>query len=456
MRGVLPAVAIEHSMKSSPTADPSPDGEKLVRRVMTAAATAAALLLLSCHLSWMDSPIGSGPKGTVTGLYASSAKAFDRLGFVELGMQPGWFHGPTVETAVPYLNHPSGPHFVTYACYRWFGRNERALRIPIFAVFAGSVMILWVLLRRLGRQGLVAPTLILFCTAPVVIENGDLVDAFPFDLALILLTNLAWIRFRETETRSRFVCFAITAVVATQAGWTAYLMVPLFWLDLMFARSAAGRGWMRALEVGLVFSIGLVLTVGHQIWYLGGISPFVEHLGLLLRVPIGADTELIDAASIPYLTSMGGNLLVGFGAPWLVLCGCGALAVLIRIVSRRTTRFDRVTLLVIGAGWLPLLVFWSRASTIEFWSMLAAPGMAMSGALGFESISMIFKLLGHGSSRWASGFCLLILIAVAVHAGARGLENHAATDTNLHRQRSSQLNAAFRPDDLKVSFLQYL
>ena len=412
----------------------------LPRGAAEAFAVAGLLTMLVAHFSWSEEPFDISDHGTVSGFYGYSARAFDAHGYFDLRMQPCVFFQPeTKDTFIPYLNHPVFPHALTFASYKLLGRDEQALRFPPSMLMVLTGLALWGIGRSSGRRRTGALAVAFFATSGTVLQHGNLVDAFPFNLACLSLTLWAHIAHQRQPTRARFVAYLLAAFAAALCDWTAYFLVPVLWLDLFFGGKRPKRPWRAMWWIGFPFGVGLVLTLASMIWALGGVQPLVEQLGVLATVPSGADAELLDSEwDIDYFANMRGYLDNCYGIPVLLLAALGFLGALGRLLIGRGQALDRAIVLALLGGGLPLGVFWSRAGTIEFWLLLSLPAISLSAAVATASIARILvQRLPRGLVAWSM---VALLFALFINSTLRGYDLHDRYRSFANREHSECVN----------------
>lgn len=430
------------------------DGSKAVDFLPTLVALAAAGVLFFCHVRWMDEPFDSSLGGvTSSQYYGYAAKCFDLFGWTRLRGQPAKFFLPTTTDAFyAYLNHPPAPHIATCHAYRLFGRDETALRIPILLLLLLDFILIAALARTVKMpQPWVAVGA--FAALPLVFEYGNMVDAPNFSVTFLLATMIAWFRWRENPTKGRFVAFLGVAFAASLIDWFNYLLAPALLIDLLFDRRGAAvkTTFLRMIGAGMPFVAGLAAFFGWLCFVTGGVAGALEQMKTLGAVPGGKD-PFVHRVPIEYFASMKHWFVRGVGLPVLACAGFGLFAC---ALSARRSAEARVRLRLLAmaavAGYLPSVVFWTRAAIHEFWILTMMPAIALAvgeafvavegmivRAPGFEGrVPLIAKIAASGA--WA------LLLAFSID---RGIAFKDSFRTTVYVERARSLDRLLDRDDL--------
>lgn len=409
----------------------------------------AGLFWLVCQIIWIDAAFDHSASGDVGGMYAYSARAFRDCGLWELRFRPSWFYLPgSPASQIPYVNHPPAPHLFVHPFYRLLGQNERALRIPILIVVAIGFVILERSVRKLADARTAALAVGFFALSPIVMTYGNLVDAFPFNMTLIVATTAAFLAWRARESRASYLTFAISAFLFGIADWIGFLAVPFLFLDLFFASPRPQRRFRAAAILLFPFVAAAALNILWMVWALGGFDAMVERMKILSTVPTGADMPALGI-EMQYDFAEGMRLWLrhGFRIPLLSAAFLGLSATLMRCILRRTRGLDRFLLHLLAAGGAPIALFWSRSATIEFWLLLIAPAIAVAAGAGIVD-------LVHAVTRrrvLARTAILLVLAgALAAYSAERGIWLHRYWATDLYPRRGDALNPHLLPNDLCI------
>lgn len=401
----------------------------------------AAVFTFGAQLRWLDDPFDHSAAGEISAMYAVSARAFRDHGFASLRAAPTVFIlTGSPETQVPYLNHPGWPHFVFQAFFRFCGGDERSLRIPVLVVFALAAWALRSTVRRAASDVAANLTAALFLLVPASIFYGRLVDAFTLNLALIVLGVGAWVRLRREAAGGGYATFFVTATALGLADWIGFLLAPILLIDLLFETR---RSFAREVaKLAAPFALALAADLGWLAYAAGGIGRAAEVMRLLFLVPSGGDLAQSD-----YMPKGGylGQAVEWIGGalswPFVAAAVVGWSAAIIRVARRRAVPLDRPLLLLLAAGLLPLLVFWSRAATIEFWFLLLAPAVAL-GVFSF------WRDLGARTGRAMAPLLMIGCLGFGVVGAVGGLALHRRWSTDRWVERARVLNERFGEGDV--------
>ena len=423
------------------------------RRILLGLGFAAAVFIVGCHIRWIDEPFDGSLAGLTSGsYYGYAARGFDAHGFVAMRMQPALFYQPeTSATWYAYVNHPFTPHLLTYPAWRFGGRDERALRMPILALLIVTLVATFLAVGRHGDTLTAGGSLAFLATTPHLLQYGNMVDAPPFSLAILVPTVAAWLRYRRLPGGGRYLVYVACAFLAGSLDWFSALIGPGLVVDAFFARDARGRRRRTAMLAALPFGLAFLGYVAWITWISGGIGTAWNRLSNLLHVPVGAESGA-SAADVSFLAAMTEWFERGFGVPLLVFVAIGLAAIVVRLARRRTRDIDRFALIVFSVGLLPSLVFRQRAIVHEFWILVATPGLAIVAAVGLRTT---LDLTDHATRRLGSrlrGISFVIAIGVvgfvAVDGARQGIALHDSFRTDVHRIRGEALSELLGPGDV--------
>jgi 4-amino-4-deoxy-L-arabinose transferase-like glycosyltransferase len=148
--------------------------------------------------------------------------------------------------SLPYLDKPAFFFWLVAGSFKVMGITEFAARFPSALMAAATMMLTWLLGRRMFSGNLSWKAAIIFATSPLVISFSRTVI---FDMTLCFLVTVAFWAFWEAEQqpaeRLRWDClaFASMGVAAITKGPVGFLL-PLFTLAAFYA----ARGRFRELK----------------------------------------------------------------------------------------------------------------------------------------------------------------------------------------------------------------
>ncbi len=394
-------------------------------------ALAATVFLLGVHVAQIDAPFDASLGGTTSTYYGLAARNFEAHGLMGLRLRPALFAQPTTqETAYFYYNHPPFPHLVTFPAYHAWGRDERALRIPILALLLITLTAVWLVARRAGSPLGGWWALGLMASTPMVHEYGSMVDAPMFSLAFLVLAYLAFQRHVAKRNLQTLLLWLGVAFLAALTDWFAYFLVPALWAWLLVAPKLPCRRRLAA-AAAFPFALGFLTYLSWLCWATGSVHGAMEEIKPLLGV---AALE----SSFDYPAAMARWFRQGWTGALLVPAAVGAV-----LSFWRRSPLVRGAWILTIAGLLPAVAFRERAALHEFWILQAAPGLALMGAIPATFLREK-GLLGPK----VGGLLLAVLVAWASHSGWQ-LRHHYAT--SLYARMGEDLNRHLDPRDVVLT-----
>ncbi len=399
--------------------------------ILPLVALAATLFLLGVHLAEIDAPFDASLGGTTSTYYGLAARNFETHGLMALRLRPALFAQPTTtETAYFYYNHPPFPHLITYPAYHAFGRNEQALRIPIFVLLLVTLAGVWWVARRAASPLGGWWALALAASTPMLHEYGSMVDAPMFSLAFLALSYLAFQRHAARRKFGTLMLWFAVAFLAALTDWFAYFLVPSLWIWLLLASNLERRRRLAA-AAALPFAAGFLAYLSWLLWATGSAQGAMDEIKPLLGVA-GV------ASSVDYSSSMARWFLQGWTWALLVPAMIGAV-----LSVRRRGPLIRAAWVLTLAGLLPALVFQQRAAVHEFWILQAVPGLALMGTIPAAAL----RERGFLGIK-AGAILLAVLAGWGSHSGWR-LRRHYAT--TLYEKMGEDLNRHLGPRDVVLT-----
>ncbi|HZV02782.1 MAG TPA: glycosyltransferase family 39 protein [Planctomycetota bacterium] len=309
--------------------------------------------------------------------------------------------------------------------------EELAIRAPFFACGALSVVLAWLVARRmLGRGALLVALGV--AVSPLLVWSDRDIRGYALLVPLALGATLSWLRAQETK---RALDWAGFAVLGSLACWDHYNAIPFVGALLLLSFIEGKR-----LEVAL--SSGAVATL-----YLPWAPALVEHLR---TIPFGRHEQSVQLAIPPVMLTAPAYTLFGLVLgytifPWnLAIVLPVALAAGALVVGGATHRRAVVLGLI-----LPLV--------------LAAFTPFRMPRYHVASVPFLLILLVHGSSRIRRGGVLLGVVLAGMLASdvelLRGREHHFLFP--LHPWRQAEKIVRERPapvvyNDLEAFIFAYV
>ena len=431
-------------------------------REWTTLALAATLFLGGCFFVWRNEPFDASKSGRVGGdQFGYCVRGFEARGWLELRGAPSQLYFPEQGAHhAPYLHHPVLPYAVALLGHRWFGENEAALRWPFAIAALLACWALWRIVAFTGGPRLASLTVTIFALQPVLLQYGNMVDSFPLALATTLLALNGWLRHGIASWR-----YALPAFACGLSSWYGYPLVLALWVHLALTHRTCARPWRAAFLTGLPFGLALLANLALMAWALGGFEAMLQQAGWLLNTIAGADVTQShpDGFDQPFLLALLHSALDGATLPLLLVAAVGLMIAVATNIRRHrqeapqygskscaeqdsSRSFDgpsqvhRVMLMLLLTGLFPLLLFWSRACTHEFFMLMLAPAIALLGALVLDAL-----ILRGAALRWvAFAFAIALLSFMAW----RGVQLHDQFRCDTAPSEAQALDAAFGPHDV--------
>lgn len=417
------------------------------------AAALAPALLLALQLAWLHEPFDRSKAGTVgADQVGYVARAFDAHGPLEVRLRPTVLYLPgTLAVYEPYLNHPVPAFLAFYGAYASLGRDAAALRSLSLLLLAGGLLGVWLCSREaLGSTG-GAVAVALFATSPLLIQYGATVDNIAFASGLVPLAVAAWFRHLQRGGRGALLCHQLLAFGLAVTTWYGWFLAPALWLDLLLVRPPPARRLRKAVLAGLPFLLAAVVHAGLWTWALGGPTEVLAHLAGLADVVMGKDPgfQAHAARGFPFLQAVPRYLLAVFG-PLLLLAAAAGCVLLVRdLVKRRRDVGLRMLVVLLVAGLLPGIVFWSRSTTHQFLTLVSGPPMVLLAARGV--LAAAGSLRAHLPARLSGGLAAAGLAAVVAAASlVQGLRLRESFRPNAAPEVGHMLSRVLGPRDVVV------
>ncbi len=410
-----------------------------------------ALILLGFHVSWLEKPWGNSHCGVNSGAYYGYAcKGLEAFGYTESRMQgPLLFHPSGKGLFLPYTNHPGTIYSIIYPCYRFLGRDERALRLPMLFMLALNLAIIrFGLSPLIGRFSASAAT-IGFASLPMFFQFGTMVDLPLFCLSFFIPVVVTWLRYRKLNTRGALWAFASIAFVAGLFDWYCYFLLPVLALEVLFSRGSFKEKIRLWLQAALPFGLAFLLVFSWLLWAEGSFDRLTTTVeGLLLAIgvsgPKSESQHFLTQVSWGYWwQSLRTNASHTFTLPFLGVSGFGLLTAI--VAPRVRALALRPGLMLLVAGLLPCVAFRTHASKHEFWPMVGCAGLVFFFGLGVRRLWDLFnrmKLPG-------AALTLLLLTMLASLGAVHGVEFRELSRGSHDQKRTAiKMNEDFDESDL--------
>ncbi|MEE9393649.1 MAG: hypothetical protein V3W41_14195 [Planctomycetota bacterium] len=362
-----------------------------------------------------DRSMGAGISARYSGMVCRGYETFglkERLGAPLLFFQPG-----RPESAWPYLNHPTLPYLYTFTFYHRDpsvrGLNYSSAVLLVLAI--GGLLVLGRLTK--GRSATFY-SLAIFALMPAVLQHGRMIDAIVHAMAFLPWGFVAWWRVRQSSGGTGWKAFFFTSLLGGLIDWFCYLLVIVFWLDILLRRQRFQRPWRTAFYAGLPYGIALISYLLWLFWLSAAEEPMGTRLSWLMSVVTSDDGGGHGTSLSGWLTVMNQWFQQGAG-PWIIgLAGLGAGLAL----SPWRNDFAYAAFLLFAAGLFSSCLFYARAMTHDFWIIPALPGLAMLAAV---PLRMATEAAHRHRSGWTQGLLWLAIAALLFTQAQRAKTFHA-------------------------------
>lgn len=400
------------------------------------------------HLRGVADPFDDSHCGQMSGWYGYSQRAFAAHGFLRLRLCPSALFFADSPQQIPYLNHPFWPHLWVAPFFRFLGEDEAALRYSILPVFLLGAFFLHRAVDRVSGKSAAALATAVYVAWPMMIHNGGLVDAFSFSTAAAIAVLAAYLRWSDRSDRTSYLLFSGAALCLGLSDWVGFFVGPVLAVDILATRRPFSRSFGRIALAAVPFLVALVLDVAWMAIAAGSLAEGLRTLKALTGASTGQGAEVLAMASIDRGANLRNYAQSGFGWLGLGLATVGFLSSIFRGVKRIARPLDRCALLLFFSGALPLAVFVDRTAEIEFWMMLAAPGIAVLAVIGILSIADVVGRAVRSGDRWRGLSPTLVAAAVVILSIHGGLSLRETYRSDHNRERGRSLGAIVRDDDI--------
>ncbi|MFY9461835.1 MAG: glycosyltransferase family 39 protein [Candidatus Sungiibacteriota bacterium] len=291
-----------------------------------------------------------------------------------------WFDpSPPWWTKISFHDHPPLVFLVQYLFISVFGENAIAFRLPSVILGVLSVWLVFLLGRRLFSEGagLVAAALTAVTLSQVFISRVGMQEVY-----VIFFTLLASLLFlKSLENEKYFIPWGITLGLAFLTKYTAFILVPIFGIYLLFAKPAAflnKKFWLGCLFALLLFTPVLVYNV--ELYR--AVGHFDFQFSYLLRQhpkewPLAPGRTEVGTLS-DRIRDFAPHLIESNSWPFLAIFAASILAFLVMLFRRPRETLGKYGFLVTTFFYFALLLL-LIGPTYRFLTLLV-PFMAISAA----------------------------------------------------------------------------
>jgi len=355
--------------------------------------------------------------------YSNVARNFVNYGFLATKFAPVDSINPkSPDDFIYYVNHPPLLEWLVALSFKAFGMNEFTARlVPLFFSLL-TMIVLFLLVRRLWNEQAALCVLAVFCILPMGVFYGTLVDVQGvLPLFFVVLVLYLYERFAARPCAAALLMLYAAFVIGMLTDWPVYylsVLLPLYHLFLrrkhklavaalfplavaMLAAWVVYGNWIRTGRAAFDFGY-LQYLVSTRATDLSGASPGV--VAALLQAVLAV------VAAIP---RMGEIWLMFFTAPVLIMLAAWLVAVPVMRILRKGTRDYWIIWFFFVFAVLHIALFAGPAQMHEYWSFYLLPSAAIAGGLTIYWAGKLFSRMMRGG-----GFAVQIAIFLLLFAGA--------------------------------------
>jgi hypothetical protein len=287
------------------------------------------------------------------------------------GASHGWSASALEQYATEYYarypalsigHHPPLLPMVLAASFAVFGASVWAARLVTFALVLLSVVLLYLVTRRLYDAVVAGWACLLFATQPYLGGFAQSVLSEPLAIALVLAAMFYLVRFRESSRAYHYFLFVAAAILSLTARQLAIFLFPAYALLLVL------DGTWRHMRQRTIL-----------LWTAAGLTAcLVVGIATLILSPFNVEVirSILEWGGGP-MASLGALRVIAraqIGVPLLVVLGIGVLT----SIAARDRRFTVAGLWMLSV--LAGVVFVTGIVEPPRYSILAVPAYCIAGA----------------------------------------------------------------------------
>jgi hypothetical protein len=378
-----------------------------VRKALLVVLLVAGALL---RTSQFDYPWTTDFRGQCGSRYSNVARNFVNLGFTATKGAPIDSINPqSPDDFIYYLNHPPLLEWLVALSFKAFGMKELTARLVPFVFSFLTMVLLFLLAKRLWNETAALCVLAIFCILPMGVFYGTLVDVQGvLPLFFIILILFLYQRFVDRPGKTALALLYAAFVIGMLSDWPVYYLAVLLPLYHLFMRRK------RKLAVAAMFPTAILMTLAYVLYgnwiTTGKFALDFGHLQSLARSR--------GSYGIPTLSGLGGPAarfgeiwLTFFTWPALVMLGAWLIAIpLIRVLRKGANAYWIVWFFFIFAV-LHIALFPEPAQKHEYWSYYLLPSVALAGGLTLYFAGRLFSGLLRGYAVIVQG-ALLVMVFI--------------------------------------------
>jgi 4-amino-4-deoxy-L-arabinose transferase-like glycosyltransferase len=436
-----------------------PDGRIWGAVFLLALGFLAVSLFRTINVPWVEEDNYYGA------IYAQAAHNNLRAGLgVTGGVPVTLYFGPLpIPRGEYYVHHPTLLPLMVTGSVALFGESERAVKLVPIVCSLLSVVFLWLLVGDTVGKRAAALAAAFFCTMPMELHYGDMVDFEPC-LVMWMLAALLCLRRWHTGSRTRWAFLAgVCCFCAVWTDWPGYLFVSGISLSFLLSRKKSGRRFAMAL-LGVAGVSGLLFLLQIRNANPGAWADLWTAATLRLGSGVATGSSAVAQGGGTHFTFLewSRSILHALGEDYLVSSWLFVLAGFVYLGFRiksspgfRWLGWAALQMALAGIPYMLLLRNWSYIH--DFASFFALGSIAILGGLGIEGILVWIER--KGGAKFPQPVLALAVIALLVWLGAAGfiraenqrsqfciLDGAVKEPSNLVPDLGRELGRIFSPD----------
>jgi len=320
-------------------------------------------------------------------IWSVFARNFLRYGYATLGFGQAYFSGPLPETVDYYTHHSILITIVLTELYRLFGIHEWVARLAACAATLVATVAFYVLVRKLFERTTALYATMIFSLCPMVLYFGRMYNHEAFELCWVVVSVLAYVRWKETRTSRDLAILAVSVFLAAMTAWPGYYLLVL--LPLHY-RLAVQNNDDRAVLVTMLLSVALsafAIYLAHA-YSLKGPRVFSEMQRSINKGWFSHQLDWGPTIGNRQLVKQELKLCMAlFTIPVVALAAVGvASSIRQMLVRRRVDSANAMLLMLLGFGGAHLLLFKQEVMMHDYYLYYLVPGVAIAAGSAMREI----------------------------------------------------------------------
>lgn len=400
----------------------------------------ALLLVIWALMSLQFGTRWYGPHDSTRIWVHAAVENYERYGISQIGLLVVRDIGPANPPDFKYYtHHPAMIVWLPAALTQVLGNSESAVRFGFMAITLLSVVLLYVLVRRLFRDERLAWWAAAFYgLVPMIAYFGAMPSMFHLGLAGGLLFAAVMVNWLRNPTRARLTLLLATGWSMAWSAWPGVFFVAALGITGFFLGDM--RHKRAVIAIGVIgFAAVLALLAFYQLQWDGAIPSLLD--SFVWRASNDIDTPDSRAFTlVEFAWTTVGHMLV-FITPGVIALSIMGIPAFWQQSDRQSRR---VILALLGGGIAYQMVFRNASIVHEYYKIMLVPGMAVFAACAWGNLGRRHE------RRWLrpvmGGLLVVSLITGAgmyigltraterpmLDAAIRLIENHTPATATIH------------------------